>query len=298
MTIDFSKTLLPANTASSSRSTGPQTSAAPTPTSFESQLSSALAESLQKLGLGAGEVNISIRNPTATTRQIMVTYSVDGSSDLPPASPPVQTSSAPATAPKTEERTNPFSGYIAHIDPVEKPVKTATQWAPYNGPRDVRDDIPEGGGKVTSSGSPLIANNEKGARNQYGYTGPATLNPYFTTPSNPLRNGYVVGFGNWFSNPMIHGAPTGPIPANKLQYSTEEGAQEALRIVEQFSPGATVVQSVWQSGPYTVDKPMFEIDLGNGSKLNAGGVLTSYYSMGSGVTISSDETIRRAIQLV
>ena len=48
--------------------------------SFESQLSAALAESLEKLGVNGGEVNISIRNPSSSTRQIVVTYSTDGSS--------------------------------------------------------------------------------------------------------------------------------------------------------------------------------------------------------------------------
>ena len=52
---------------------------------FEEQLSTALAESLQKLGVGSGEVNITIKNPTPTTRQILVTYSVDGSPVTAPA---------------------------------------------------------------------------------------------------------------------------------------------------------------------------------------------------------------------
>jgi len=311
VTIDFSKTQLPinsetTNSASRTRSSDSQTSTEASGASFEAQLSSALAESLQKLGVGAGSVDISIRNASANTRQIMVTYSIDGSNDgsssgvesAPIASTATEIPAAtPPAGRAAGELTNPFSGYIAHVPPVETPAESATAWAPYDGPRDVRDQIPEGGGKVTSTGAPLIVNNEEGAKNQYGYSGPATLNPYFTTPSNPLRDGYVMGFGNWFSNPMIVGGRTGPIPANKHQYSTEEGAQEALRIVEQFEPGATVVQSIWQSGPYSVDKPMFEIQLEDGRRLNAGGVLTSYYTMGHGVTTSSDETIRRSIQL-
>jgi len=263
---------------------------------FEAQLSSALAESLQKLGVGAGEVNITIRNPTATTRQIMVTYSVDGSDA------PVPAEAQPATtlepAPANAGLSNPFSGYIRHIEPVAAtPTPSATPWSMYTGPKDTRDQIAEGGGKTTGSGAPLIVNNEKVTENQYGYTGPATLNPYFTTPSNPLRDGYVEGFRNWFADAMILGGLTGPIPANKMQYSTEEGAQEALRIVQQFAPEATVVQSVWQSGPFAVDKPVFEIELSGGRRLNAGGVLCGYYTQGYGVTVSSDETIRRSIQL-
>ncbi len=266
---------------------------------FEAQLSSALAESLQKLGVGSGEVNITIRNPSATTRQILVTYSIDGStSEL--AGTSTQTSPATGSAPVAAAGnpflpTSPSSGkHIPNATPV---APSQTEWAPYNGPRDVRDQLTEGGGQITASGAPVIRNNENVAANQYGYTGPATKNPYFTTPSNPLRDGYVLGFNQWFSGAVILGGFTGPMPANKVNYATEEGAQEALRIVQQFAPGAEITQSNWISGPFAVDKPMFEIDLGNGRKLNAGGVLSSYYNQGCGVSISSDETIRRAIQL-
>lgn len=264
--------------------------------SFEAQLSSALAESLQKLGVGSGEVNITIRNPTATTRQIMVTYSIDGSTpDVSAAGTSTSSSSGRAAVGNPFLPTSPSSGKQASdVSPLSPP---RTDWARYDGPRDVRDQTAAGGGQLTATGAPLIQDNESGVSNQYGYTGPATKNPYFTTPSNPLRDGYVLGFNNWFGGATILGGFTGPMPANKVNYATEEGAQEALRIVQQFVPAAAITQSNWVSGPFAVDKPMFEIDLGNGRKLNAGGVLSSYYNQGFGVSISSDETIRRAIQL-
>ncbi len=62
-------------------------------------------------------------------------------------------------------------------------------------------DFRKAGGLTTESGAPLIQNNEQPTKNQYGYTGPATNNPYFTTPSNPLREGYVTGFNKWFADP-------------------------------------------------------------------------------------------------
>lgn len=234
----------------------------------------------------------SVSSRDATTTKITPAPTLTPATALPTMGPNTS-HAAPAAL------SNPFSGYVSHVpsETETAPPPSATEWSPYIGPKDARDQIAEGGGKTTASGSPLIKNNEKSASNQYGYSGPATLNPYFTTPSNPLREGYVVGFGNWFSNPMIHGGPSGPIPANKMQYSTEEGAQEALRIVKQFVPEASIVQSFWRSGPYAVDKPLFEIDLGGGRKLNAGGVLTGYYNQGHGVTISSDDAIRRAIQI-
>jgi hypothetical protein len=238
---------------------------------FEAQLSSAISESLKKLGAAPGEVNITIRNPTATTRQILFTYSV------------------------SEETAGPVTP--ATVPAAEAPAKLMG-WSPYSGPRDVRDGMPEGGGQLTASGAPLIKPNATAASNQYGYTGPAATNPYFSTPSNPLRQGYVHGFQNWFEDAMIVGGLAGPVPANKIYYATEEGAQEALRIVQQFSPGATIVKTdPWFSGPFSIDRPSYNIDLGGGKLLNAGGVLHSYYHQGYGVTAYSDETIRRSIEL-
>jgi hypothetical protein len=292
--LEFHKVIIDSTSqaASTSQSTTVKTTASQSSNNgeFEAQLSTALAESLQKLGVGSGEVNISIKNPTPTTRQILVTYSVDGS---PVATP---TSSEPAVA-TSASSTNPFSTYTEYVAPAEVPKVDPMPWASYSGPRDVRDGLPEGGGLTTESGAPLIRSNDQPAKNQYGYTGPATNNPYFTTPSNPLREGYVTGFNKWFADAMILGGLNGPVPANKMQYSTEEGAQEALRIVQQFVPEATVVKSTWQSGPYIVDKPIYEVELSDGRRLNAGGVLAGYYNQGFGVTVSSDEKIQRSIQL-
>jgi hypothetical protein len=170
-------------------------------------------------------------------------------------------------------------------------------WCPPEGPKDIRDELPKGGGQVTASGAPSISLNEKGAGNQSGYTGPAAKNPYFSTPSNPLRPGYVLGFDKWFEYPQILGGPNGPQPGNRFQYATEEGAKEALRIVQMFAPEATMVKTMWRSGPYAVDTPQYDIQLTPGRFLNAGGVLTSYYREGYGVVASADETIRHAIQI-
>jgi hypothetical protein len=207
----------------------------------------------------------------------------------------------PATAPKATvvptPQVNPFTLTLPYMAPPPVNEDFGMPWSPPVGPKDTRDQLPTGGGKVTSSGAPMIVPNEKGAGNQYGYVGPSTKNPYFSTPSNPLREGYVLGFNKWFENPKIYGGPNGPQAGNRFQYATEEGAQEALRIVQQFAPDATLTKSYWQSGPYGVDTPMYEVQLSPGRMLNAAGVLTSYYSQGYGVLASADETIRHAIQI-
>ena len=198
---------------------------------FDDQLSAALAESLQKLGVGSGEVNISIRIRRRPHVRSLYCYSVDGSPTVEPAA------AAPAnTEPKGLG--NPFSGYIEYKPSTEAPKPDPMPWAPYSGPRDVRDGLPGGGGETTASGAPLIRDNEKPTANQYGYTGPATNNPYFTTPSNPLRDGYVQGFHNWFADAMILGGLNGPIPANKMMYSTEEGRPGSSPYCEELRPGS------------------------------------------------------------
>lgn len=171
-------------------------------------------------------------------------------------------------------------------------------WAPYEGPRSEADGIPEGGGKLLASGAPEIKPNPSPVKNQYGYAGPAAQNPYFTSPGNPLRPGYVRGFENWFEENWVVGGK-GPIqtPLNKTNCATEEGAQEALRLVQQQLPGAKIVKSTWGSegGPYTAIKPTWEIELPGGARINAGGILNTYYNQGYGVTIASDTYLQQHV---
>ena len=80
--------------------------------------------------------------------------------------------------------------------------------------------------------------------------------------------------------------------------TTQEGAQEALRLVQTYAPGATVVSSKFGSGggPYQADAPTNEIELPNGTKMNAGMVLNSYYNGGQGVTSFSDRQLQLNVQ--
>lgn len=272
---------------------------ATTDKNFDEQLSLALAESLRRLGVEAGEVNISVRNNGgAAGRQIVITYGAV-TSDAAPASSPTPTS------PTTTAWTNPFLPPPPGIATSQPAAPAATpaavseaSWAPWDGPRDRRDATPAGLGVLTASGAPDIRLNEP-VSNQYKYTGPASTNPYFTTPSNPLRAGYVLGFGKWFNNAEILGGKTGPMQANQSYFATEEGAKEALRLVQQYEPEATIVQMTWGGGPYSASSLMPYISLpGENRLLNAGGLLASYYHGGSGVTTSSDADLERTIRMV
>lgn len=239
---------------------------------FEQQLSQALSESLHRLGVAPGSVNITItNNGSASARQILITYNASASTATVPTAPPPVT---PLTTPETE----------------------STFWSPWEGPRDRRDELPAGGGQVTASGSPLIRLNQQPASNQYGYTGLAALNPYFTSPSHPLREGYVRGFDNWFQDAQILGGIHGPVRANRSYYATEEGAQEALRLVRQYEPNAELVQQTWGGGPYLANIPTYYVKLPDERLINAGLLLTGYYGGGEGVTMASDANLASAVR--
>lgn len=177
-------------------------------------------------------------------------------------------------------------------------AETATPAMPrYGGPQDSRDGVSDAAGKVTASGAPSVVRLTNPVANQWGYTGEAAYNPYFITPSNPLRDGFVAGFSNWFEGNHIAGISSGDMNAG---YSaTSEGAQEALRLVQQYDPGATLGSSRFgaSGGPWLAEKDTREIKLSNGNQLNAGLLLGNYYNQGQGVTARSDQTLKLAIKV-
>ena len=241
---------------------------------FDEQLASVLGESLRKLGVTPGEVNITIRRgaESGAPRQIFITYNA-GSVDTPPAVPPATTTVAGSSC-------------------------TETEWCPYDGPRDRRDAVSAGGGRMLASGAPEIHINDVPAQNQYGYNGPAAFNPYFTTPSNPLRPGYVLGYSNWFHDATVYGGVTGPMPANRAFFATAEGAEEALRLVRQHEPQAQLVEVPWGGGPFSASSTMYYVQLPGDRLMNAGLVLHGYYNGGNGVSVESDVLLQNAFRSV
>ncbi len=166
----------------------------------------------------------------------------------------------------------------------------------YSGPQDSRDGVSDAAGKLTASGAPSVVRLTAPIANQWGYTGEAAFNPYFITPSNPLRDGFVAGFSNWFEGNHISGISSADV--NSSYSATSDGAQEALRLVQQYDPGATLGSSRFgaSGGPWLADKVTREITLSSGNKLNAGLLLGSYYNQGQGVTARSDQTLQLAIK--
>lgn len=263
--------------------------------SFEQQLSTALSETLGRLGVAPGEINITIRTgqsgtTSPTQGQIIISYS---------AARPELTAGGTTVAPPAPTITgNPFLGRANGTEPPQAPVPPdPTPWSPYSGPRDTRDKIPLGGGVLGPSGAPVINLNDTAAANQYNYTGLAAKNPYFTSPSNPLRDGYVPGFEKWFEQNFVVGPLGAMYPMSKQANATTDGAAEALRLVQQLVPDAKLTTETFGGGPYAATRPTYYVSLPDGRLLNAGRLVNSYYNQGFGVTASSDDMLRRAIDL-
>ncbi|MBC7924221.1 MAG: hypothetical protein H7039_01050 [Bryobacteraceae bacterium] len=284
-------------------------------TSFEEQLSKTITNSLRKLGTLPGGFQISVRNgESAATREITITYT-DKAANQASQTPAIVTPAAagskgtasaaslavtPSATPVVAAAGNPFSGKSPDLtaEQLERNLEpTSTPWSPYTGPCDSRDAFPKNGGLLTASGAPDIRLNTKPTRNQYNYSGPAASNPYFTNPGNPLREGYVLGFNQWFQNAAILG-PGSTTPANSSYYATEEGAQEALRLVKQHVPEAQLTSKTWGGGgPFQSSKEMYLVTVPGGAELNAGNILSTYYNRGFGTTSMSDKQLQQDIQL-
>lgn len=140
-------------------------------------------------------------------------------------------------------------------------------------------------GQTTSSGAPEIVLNT-------GLEG-AEQNPYFGI----FKEGAVTGYTKWFQ------AEDGAITARgSTMYrglaATAEGAEEALRLVQQYEPAATM-RKVYLPGQegQAGDPCAYLIDLPSGRNLNAGLVLEMYYQQGWGVDQQSEAKLRNEVLL-
>lgn len=147
---------------------------------------------------------------------------------------------------------------------------------------------PAGTGQVTESGAPLIVLNSEPACGQQKDTNPAYYNPYFTTATTRQHAGYVTGYDKWFQ--IITVCPQDQYTWPAGYSATEEGAQEALRIVQQYVPEAKIQAYRFVGQEHGPDS--HSIELPDGNSLNAGLLLEAYYHQGFGVTSLSDTELR------
>jgi hypothetical protein len=141
-----------------------------------------------------------------------------------------------------------------------------------------------------ASSAPKVVLKETPARNQWNYTGPAAYNPFYVNTGNPERPGMIEGFEHWFE-PVEVIVAEGYGQGQRMPYqwgTTEEGAAEALRLVQQYEPGARLEAKVLGGWPWMSDRPVQHIVLPGGHNLVAGYVLDSYYNHGRGATAGSD----------
>jgi hypothetical protein len=152
---------------------------------------------------------------------------------------------------------------------------------------------PEKPEAVLSSAPGGLGLRQTPAPNPWNYTGPAASNPYYTMPGTPLQDGFVKEYEDWVETARVQsGVPEGATYA--MPVATEAGAREALRLVQQYVPDASLEATVFGAagGPWRADKPSCYVVLPSGCRLNAAALLGSYYNQGWGVTALSDLVLR------
>lgn len=139
---------------------------------------------------------------------------------------------------------------------------------------------------VVESGAPrVVLSNEPGLEG-------AARNPFFG-----FAEGRMPTYRKWFQADEGCNNARGTILPYGLA-ATAEGAAEALRLVQQFEPGATMreVQLPGQA-EYGHGASAYLIDVPSGRNLNAGLVLEMYYMEGRGCSRSSEATLRNEVLL-
>lgn len=139
--------------------------------------------------------------------------------------------------------------------------------------------------------TPTITLRESPAPNDWGYTGPASLNPFFHRTGIAPNYDFVPNFYGWFQAVAVYNTTTGNVDhyIEPRACASPEGAQEALRLVQMFEPGATLeFVRVEEGGIYYADRLTPLIVLPGACRLNAGSVLNRYYHGGAGVSAESD----------
>lgn len=128
-------------------------------------------------------------------------------------------------------------------------------------------------------------------KNDWGYTGPAALNPFFHPTGTAPDYTFVPDFMGWFDAVAVYDVTTGNVNhyVSPKQTASEAGAQEALRLVTMFVPGAVLeaVRGV-EGGRYFADKMTYSVVLPDGRRFNAAGIVDRYYHGGAGVSAASD----------
>ncbi len=192
----------------------------------------------------------------------------------------------PAASPGTASAVTPEAATVAAPD-AEAPASSTVQGTASA----------DGRGLTTASGAPLIIPNTTPTG---PYTGPAAYNPYYWGNCT-YQAGNVAGYDNWFQSIKIGTLDPNSSQVDCVMYprfsANQEGGQEALRLVQQFVPGATLVTQNFVC-QLPGQPPSYDVKLPDGTVLSGGLVLSSYYNEGYGVTQGSDLRLEASVGLV
>lgn len=118
-----------------------------------------------------------------------------------------------------------------------------------------------------------------------------------------MEDGAINGYEKWFETArVLQFSPTGGPPEtdHTMRVATEEGAREALRLVQEYVAEATLEATVFGAGggPWCADKPSYHVVLPGGTYLDAAAILDRYYNRGQGVTALSDLVLRDELRFL
>jgi hypothetical protein len=164
------------------------------------------------------------------------------------------------------------------------PVETEVETASTATVTEMAQTVAEKAETASTSNAPqVVLSNEPGLEG-------AARNPFFG-----FAEGKIANYKNWFQVDQGCTHARGSIMPYGLA-ATAEGAAEALRLVQQFEPGATMreVQLPGQA-EYGHGASAYLIDLPSGRNLNAGLVLEMYYMEGRGCSRNSEAMLRNEV---
>lgn len=219
-----------------------------------------------------------------------------------PSAPPAAATTTPAANSTATNPTPVPAGVTYVITPFNQfagqPYTPAPVSAASPGPAALT--VSPNAGKTTSSGAPDIKLAQEPIANAWNYTGPAAKNPYFMTTGTAPDASTVKGYSNWFENVTVYSGITNGVDhvVNPMHSASLEGAKEALRLVQMYEPNAQLesVRMGEGAGPYLADGPTYSVVLPDGSRLNAGAILNSYYHGGAGVSAESDMSLAAEVR--
>ncbi len=121
---------------------------------------------------------------------------------------------------------------------------------------------------------------------------PAAAGTAAASAAAPTQTDFKALYASWFEpNQMVPGpgVQASPYVISAENSVSASGAQEALRIVRRYVPGASIKAA--DTGLWNPVKPLYVVLLPDGSELSAGQIVAQYYDHGRGLAPWGDQLL-------